>query len=110
MGYFQGTETVLAIYFNTSEIGEPLFIDEKSFEGMRNLLFLNFYKDWSLESSEARLYLPRGLVYLPRKLKLLYWDECPLKRMPSNFRAGYLVELKMENSKLRSCGKELRYS
>ncbi|XP_023636310.1 disease resistance protein RPP4 [Capsella rubella] len=94
-----GTENVLGIYFNTSEINEPLLIGERSFEGMCNLQFIKFYKDWSRENS-AGLYLPRGLVYLPRKLRLVYWDEYPLKCMPSNFRTEFLVKLKMENSKL----------
>jgi len=44
--------------------------------------------------------LPNGLVYLPRKLKWLWWDNCPLKRLPSNFKAEYLVELRMVNSDL----------
>lgn len=99
--FFQGTENVLGIYLNTSEIKEPLLIGERSFEGMRNLQFIKIYKEWSRETSDQSvLYLPRGLVYLPRKLRLLYWDEYPLKCIPSNFRTEFLVKLKMENSKL----------
>lgn len=44
--------------------------------------------------------LPQGLVHFPHKLISLRWYEFPLKCLPSNFKAEYLVELKMENSKL----------
>ncbi|XP_010440087.1 PREDICTED: protein SUPPRESSOR OF npr1-1, CONSTITUTIVE 1-like [Camelina sativa] len=95
-----GTETLVGIYFNTSDINEPLFIYEKSFEGMRNLQFLIVCDYGWGRKNEARLYLPEGLVYLPRKLRLLFWNNCPLKCFPSNFKAEFLVELAMEDSKL----------
>lgn len=97
---FQGTEAVLGICFNTSEINGPLFLDENPFQGMYNLRFLKVYMERSRKSGEGRLYLPQGLVYLPRKLRILYWDECPLKCLPSNFKAEFLVKLSMINSKL----------
>nr|AXU93575.1 RPP4/RPP5-like protein [Arabidopsis thaliana] len=88
-----GTETLLGIRlphkkFLTTRLS---LIDEESFKGMRNLQYLEigYYG-----------YLPQSLVYLPRKLKWLWWDNCPLKRLPSNFKAEYLVELRMEDSKL----------
>nr|AXU93532.1 RPP4/RPP5-like protein [Arabidopsis thaliana] len=90
-----GTETLLGIrlpfeeYFST----RPLLIDKESFKGMRNLQYLEI-GDWSDG------VLPQSLVYFPRKLKRLWWNDCPLKRLPSNFKAEYLVELRMENSKL----------
>nr|AXU93635.1 RPP4/RPP5-like protein [Arabidopsis thaliana] len=69
-----------------------LLIDLKSLEGMRNLEYLSV--DWtSMEGTQ-------GIVYLPRKLKWLKWNSCPLKSLPSNFKAEYLVELRMENSDL----------
>ncbi|CAN6899221.1 unnamed protein product, partial [Brassica oleracea] len=95
-----GTENVLGIFLNTSDINEPISIGRKSFKGMRNLQFLKIYKEWLQETSEDILCLPRGLVYLPRKLRLLYWDEYPLKYIPSKFRTDCLVKLTMENSKL----------
>ncbi|KAL0659219.1 hypothetical protein Bca4012_079804 [Brassica carinata] len=67
---------------------------------MHNLTFLKVCKEWSGESGEGRLCLPRGYVYLPRKLRLLYWDEYPLTFMHFNFRAEILVKLTMENSNL----------
>nr|AXU93595.1 RPP4/RPP5-like protein [Arabidopsis thaliana] len=69
-----------------------LLIDLKSLEGMRNLEYLSV--DWtSMEGTQ-------GIVYFPRKLKWLWWDNCLLKRLPSNFKAEYLVELRMQNSDL----------
>nr|AXU93553.1 RPP4/RPP5-like protein [Arabidopsis thaliana]AXU93581.1 RPP4/RPP5-like protein [Arabidopsis thaliana] len=69
-----------------------LLIDLKSLEGMRNLEYLRV--DWS--SREGT----QGIVYFPRKLRVLWWDNCPLKRLPSNLKAEYLVELRMECSEL----------
>jgi len=97
---FQGTETVLGISLNTLEIKGTLSIYDKSFQGMHNLRFLNFFEDWRRGSGEGTLSLPQGLVSLPRKLRLLYWDKFPLKCMPSNFKAEYLVNLEMAYSQL----------
>nr|AXU93626.1 RPP4/RPP5-like protein [Arabidopsis thaliana] len=69
-----------------------LLIDLKSLEGMCNLEYL------SVDCS--RMEGTQGIVYFPRKLKWLWWDNCPLKRLPSNFKAEYLVDLTMENSDL----------
>nr|AXU93562.1 RPP4/RPP5-like protein [Arabidopsis thaliana] len=82
-----GTETLLGI-----RLPKPLLvIDEESFKGMRNLQYLEigYYGD-----------LPQSLVYLPLKLRLLDWDDCPLKSLPSTFKAEYLVKLIMKYSKL----------
>jgi len=46
------------------------------------------------------MYLPRGLKYISRKLRLLEWDRFPLTCLPSNFCTEYLVELNMRHSKL----------
>nr|AXU93662.1 RPP4/RPP5-like protein [Arabidopsis thaliana] len=90
-----GTETLLGIrlpfkeYFST----RPLLIDEESFKGMRNLQYLKIgqFSDGGQ---------PQSLVYLPLKLRLLDWDDCPLKSLPSTFKAEYLVNLIMKYSKL----------
>nr|AXU93570.1 RPP4/RPP5-like protein [Arabidopsis thaliana] len=91
-----GTETVLGIHlphtvlFSTRPL---LVIDEESFKGMRNLQYLEF-------GHQSNIDLPQGLVYLPLKLRFLKWDGCPLKSLPSTFKAEYLVKLIMKNSKL----------
>nr|AXU93563.1 RPP4/RPP5-like protein [Arabidopsis thaliana] len=90
-----GTETLLGIrlphpgYLTT----RSFLIDEKLFKGMRNLQYLEigYWSDGDL---------PQSLVYLPLKLRLLEWVYCPLKSLPSTFRAEYLVKLIMKNSEL----------
>nr|AXU93634.1 RPP4/RPP5-like protein [Arabidopsis thaliana] len=89
-----GTETLLGIRLPPKKFltTRPLLlIDEESFKGMRNLQYLEigYYGD-----------LPQSLVYLPLKLRLLDWDVCPLKSLPSTFKAEYLVNLIMKYSKL----------
>ncbi|CDY09663.1 BnaC07g33980D [Brassica napus] len=98
--FFQGTETVLGIYFNASALEEAFSMDEKSFEGMRNLQFLIVRDYVGYWVPQGRLLLPQGLFYIPRKLRLLRWDAYPSKCLPSNFKAEYLVELRMKNSSL----------
>jgi Leucine-rich repeat (LRR) protein len=99
-----GTEKLLGIHFSASsdsQIDKPFIsIDENSFQGMLNLQYLKIHDHSWWQPRETRMRLPNGLVYLPRKLKWLWWDNCPLKRLPSNFKAEYLVELRMVNSDL----------
>nr|AXU93569.1 RPP4/RPP5-like protein [Arabidopsis thaliana] len=88
-----GTVTLLGIRlppkkFLTTRLS---LIDEESFKGMRNLQYLEIGYYWDL---------PQSLVYLPLKLRLLDWDDCPLKSLPSTFKAEYLVKLIMKYSKL----------
>nr|AXU93545.1 RPP4/RPP5-like protein [Arabidopsis thaliana] len=86
-----GTVTLLGIRLPPKKFltTRPSLIDEESFKGMRNLQFLDYYGD-----------LPQSLVYLPLKLRLLKWYNCPLKSLPSTFKAEYLVKLIMKYSKL----------
>ncbi|KAF8110122.1 hypothetical protein N665_0087s0003 [Sinapis alba] len=94
-----GTKKVLGIALDMDEI-EELFVHEKAFNGMRNLAFLKVYTNELLSKKETLLHLPEDFDYLPPKLRLLSWDKCPLRCMPSKFYPKSLVELKMRNSKL----------
>nr|AXU93620.1 RPP4/RPP5-like protein [Arabidopsis thaliana] len=69
-----------------------ILIDLKSLERMCNLEYL------SVDCS--RMEGTQGIVYFPSKLRLLLWNNCPLKRLHSNFKVEYLVKLRMENSDL----------
>lgn len=100
MVYFQGTETVLGISLDMSEIDDEVYISEKAFGKMPNLQFLRLYKNFQDDS--FKLYLPHGLDYLPRKLRLLHWDSYPIKCMPSKFHPEFLVEISMRESKLEN--------
>ncbi|XP_023634405.1 disease resistance protein RPP5 isoform X2 [Capsella rubella] len=88
-----GTETVVGIHLDTYLLKESFPIDENSLEGMSNLQYLIVWSDIEVD-------LPESLVYLPRKLRLLQWDYCPLKSLPYTFKAECLVELNMYHSKL----------
>nr|AXU93656.1 RPP4/RPP5-like protein [Arabidopsis thaliana] len=92
-----GTETVLGICFPYSEYFSKrlLLIDEESFKGMRNLQYLKIG-----QFSDRDLPQWQSLVYLPLKLRFLKWEFCPLKSLPSTFKAEYLVNLIMKYSKL----------
>nr|AXU93638.1 RPP4/RPP5-like protein [Arabidopsis thaliana] len=76
-----------------------ILIDLKSLEGMCNLEYL------SVDCS--RMEGTQGIVYFPSKLRLLLWNNCPLKRLHSNFKVEYL-DLEWRIVTLRSCGMELR--
>lgn len=98
--FFQGTGSVLGISFNMSESRELLVLKERAFSGMDNLQFLRFYKQWS---DKARLRLHEGLdcLPLPRKLKLLHWDACPMEHLSLKFNPECLIEINMKESKLK---------
>ncbi|EOA15282.1 hypothetical protein CARUB_v10028683mg [Capsella rubella] len=91
-----GTKNVLGISLNMDETDE-LHIRGDAFKGMSNLLFLNFF---SSREKEVPLHLSEGFGQFSPKLRLLYWDEYPLKFMPSKFQPQNLVKLQMWKSKL----------
>lgn len=80
---------------NISKIEEDaLVVEESVFDGMTNLQFLIFH-----DCLRDKLNFPLGLNCLPRKLRLLHWDYCPLRLWPSTFSTKFLVELIMRGSK-----------
>ena len=97
---FQGTGTLLGIHFNISDLDQPLNIHKKAFKGMHNLQILIISRNSWGPKNEVRLYLPQDFANLPSNLRLLEWYEYPSKCLPLNFKAEFLVELLMENSKL----------
>ncbi|CAN6818335.1 unnamed protein product [Brassica oleracea] len=84
---------VLGIDLDINAVKEELSLDERAFEGMSRLQFLRVYND-------NKLILPRGLNNLPRKLRLLHWYRFPMSFLPCEFRAEFLVNLKMQHSHL----------
>ncbi|XP_010528908.1 PREDICTED: putative disease resistance protein At4g11170 [Tarenaya hassleriana] len=93
-----GTETVLGISLDMSKI-DNLYVDGGLFEKMINLRFLRFFMN-PINNKNVGMRLLKGLDYLPRKLRLLQWDACPIRRMPRRFRPEFLVELTLRQSKL----------
>lgn len=90
--YGQGTETVRAIFFNRSKIGEP-HLDCADFKKMSNLCLLNLGDSSFGNYCQLKVSLPNYLCYLS-------WQEYPLKSMPSIFFPENLVELRMHSSKV----------
>jgi len=79
---------------HVSKIEDVLVIEETVFDRMTNLQFLILD-----ECLRDKLNLPLGLNCLPRKIRLLRWDYCPLSIWPSKFSAKFLVELIMRANK-----------
>ncbi|KHG19502.1 suppressor of npr1-1, constitutive 1 -like protein [Gossypium arboreum] len=61
---------------------------------MRKLRFLKFYH------SCGRILLSKGLLSFPEERRYLYWEEYPLRSLPTKFDLRYLVELDMRASHL----------
>ncbi|RID75885.1 hypothetical protein BRARA_B02901 [Brassica rapa] len=93
-----GTQKVIGIALDIDEIDE-FYVHKSAFTRMRNLRFLKLYSRLRLYR-EGKLQLHGNFDYLPPKIKLLHWDEFPMRYMPSKFRPENLVELIMEDSKL----------
>ncbi|CDY54156.1 BnaC02g47150D [Brassica napus] len=52
-------------------------------------------------NKEVRWHVPKEFAYFPYRLRLLRWDNCPLRCMPSKFCPSNLVKLQMLGSKLQ---------
>ncbi|XP_013598933.1 PREDICTED: disease resistance protein RRS1 isoform X1 [Brassica oleracea var. oleracea] len=70
-----------------------------AFKEMYNLRSLKVHSSNPVESPV--LCLSEDPQSLPPELRLLYWTYCPLKSLPQNFDAQYLVELNMPCSQFR---------
>lgn len=103
-----GTESVLGISLDISELDHELSISERGFSGMTNLRFLKFYTNLGNKEAkkEVNVHLPHGLDYLCPKLRLLHWEAFPMRCMPSHFFPENLVVLVMEASKLEKLWNE----
>ena len=69
-----------------------------SFQKMKALKFLKFYKSDSSEPS--KLYISEGLENLPEELRFLFWEEYPQPSVPLSFCAKNLMELEMPHNNL----------
>ncbi|KDP37630.1 hypothetical protein JCGZ_06973 [Jatropha curcas] len=92
----EGTEAIKGISLDMSTAKE-LNLKPTAFEKMYNLKFLMFYAS----HSKIKLYLPKGLNFLPEELRLLHWYRFPLKSLPLGSYVENLVELRMQESKLK---------
>ncbi|KAK4278262.1 hypothetical protein QN277_016129 [Acacia crassicarpa] len=94
-----GSETIEGITLNLSEV-EDMCLSAQAFCSMPNLKFLDFHKNFNVDEVGSKLQFPCGLEFLPDKLRLLRWEECPLKSLPATFKAEHLVKIIMPYSNL----------
>ncbi|CAN6544714.1 unnamed protein product [Malus baccata var. baccata] len=114
-----GTSTVQCISFDTSNITR-LELCGSPFKKMSNLRLLMIYdprrrglcenyfifgrilpqylNDLYFESYNNIMDLSQGLQSLPNSLRYLYWQQYPLKSLPSKFSPQNLVELRLPYS------------
>ena len=64
----------------------------KAFENMRSLRLLMV---------NPNVHFSTGPNFLPNKLRVLDWPNCPLQSLPSNFRGRDLIVLRMPRSPLK---------
>ncbi|CDY07347.1 BnaA07g24260D [Brassica napus] len=94
-----GSESVVGMDLDLSEINREFNISDITFKRMCNLQFLRFYSRFD-DNGDSKLHSPQNLKYLSLKLRLLHWDYFPATSLPSRFSTEFLVELNMRNSKL----------
>ncbi|XP_020539407.1 disease resistance-like protein DSC1 isoform X2 [Jatropha curcas] len=93
----KGTGNVEGISLDKSKIRD-IELSPTVFESMYNLRLLEFHNPFT---SEVKIYLPKGLQFLPNELRFLCWDKYPLKSLPPSFCAEKLMELRMPESQLK---------
>ncbi|KAJ7982642.1 Disease resistance protein (TIR-NBS-LRR class) family [Quillaja saponaria] len=92
-----GTKAVEAIFLDMSELQE-MELSPEAFARTSKLRLLKFYT--SAYRKSCKLYLARGIEYLPCELRYLHWHGYPLKSLPSSFSPNKLVELHLPYSKV----------
>ncbi|KAJ0263593.1 Disease resistance protein RPP2A [Hirschfeldia incana] len=91
-----GTEAIEGIFLDASDLNCEL--SPTVFGKMYRLRLLKFYR--STSGNQCKLSLPQGLDTLPDDLRLLHWENYPLRYLPQKFNPENLVELNMPYSNL----------
>ncbi|XP_019057126.1 PREDICTED: probable WRKY transcription factor 16 [Tarenaya hassleriana] len=92
-----GTLDIQGISLDTSELSFD--VKSMAFKKMYGLRVLKIYN--SSPGKHPRVRLPNGLESLPNELRLLHWENYPLKSLPQKFNPENLVELNMSHSKIK---------
>ncbi|QHO08407.1 hypothetical protein HN51_067012 [Arachis hypogaea] len=90
---------------------DQVLTNDMGTEAIQGIVLHSSYEArWSIEAfsktsqltflSLHGMKLPLGLNYLPRSLKVLHWNYCPLKTLPLADQKYELVEIKLRNSKI----------
>ncbi|VVB00590.1 unnamed protein product [Arabis nemorensis] len=88
-----GTEAIEGIFLDASDLTFEL--SPTVFSNMYRLRLLKFHS-----GNECKLSLPHGLDTLPEELRLLHWENYPLKYLPHKFNPENLVEVNMPYSNM----------
>ena len=75
---------------NLRELENHLYLSADAFKTMENLRFLKIKLS---ADYDHKVHLSGGLNSLSKKLRYLYWYDCPLESLPLGFCAEKLVEL-----------------
>ncbi|CAN7090708.1 unnamed protein product [Brassica rapa subsp. narinosa] len=92
-----GNRSVMGISFDISTIKDSMDISPKALKRMCNLQFLRIYN--TIRDTNV-IHVPENMDFPPR-LKLLHWEEYPGTCLPHTLRPEHLVELNLEDSKLK---------
>ncbi|KAL0700659.1 hypothetical protein Bca4012_056781 [Brassica carinata] len=95
-----GTDETEGVILHMCKMRDTLTMSNTVFEFMRSIKFLNFFNH--LSDTKYNLQFKSSEFYFPPNLKLLHWDACPLKTLPSRFRHHQLVQVNLRYSNLNS--------
>ncbi|AED95222.1 Disease resistance protein (TIR-NBS-LRR class) [Arabidopsis thaliana] len=94
----QGSEEIEGLFLDTSNLRFDL--QPSAFKNMLNLRLLKIY--CSNPEVHPVINFPTGSLHsLPNELRLLHWENYPLKSLPQNFDPRHLVEINMPYSQLQ---------
>ncbi|CAL9240466.1 unnamed protein product, partial [Arabidopsis halleri] len=95
-----GTDEIEGVTLHMCEMPDKLPMSITVFNVMHSIKFLKFFKH--LGDAESNVQLSEDGFYFPHNIRLLHWDDYPLKTLPSTFRHHHLVELNLQKSNLES--------
>ncbi|RVW64057.1 Disease resistance-like protein CSA1 [Vitis vinifera] len=90
------------IFLDTSP-AEPIEFTTEAFKMMNKLRLLKVCRGHKCGSmvKNYEVHVSTDFEFPSSELRYLYWDEYPLESLPTNFHGEKLIELNLQNSKLR---------
>ncbi|XP_010481619.1 PREDICTED: disease resistance protein RRS1-like [Camelina sativa] len=93
----QGSEEIEGMFLDTSNL--RFHVQPSAFKNMLNLRLLKIY--CSNPEVHPVINFPKGFfLSLPNELRLLHWENYPLRSLPQSFDPRHLVEINMPYSQL----------
>ncbi|KAI9072653.1 hypothetical protein K1719_045373 [Acacia pycnantha] len=88
----EGTSEIEAIVLNGGKFEKPLCLSADAFQMMTNLRLLHI---------NCEVYIPMDLKLPSKKLRYINWNHYPSESLPLGFYLEKLVEIHLENSKVK---------